>query len=203
MIDIRDFISNFPSLFQDEGHRNPWEIISNLKLTITKIIDSLGDEFNIENEVAIHKSSVLENGITLKGPIIIMENCHIGANVYLREGIFLDSSVKVGPGSEIKSSLIFSDSAVAHLNYIGNSIIGRKVNFEAGSVVANHFNERSNKMIKVCYRNNIIETGVKKFGALVGDYSKIGANGVLSPGTILEKNSVVRRLELVEQLSEK
>ena len=129
-----------------------------------------------------------------------MDKCQIGANTYFREGVFLDSSVKIGACSEIKSSMIFSGTAVAHLNYIGNSLIGRNVNFEAGSIAANHYNERIDKRIHVSFQNQVIDTGLDKFGALVGDNSRIGANGVLSPGTILTKNAIVKRLELVEQL---
>ncbi len=77
------------------------------------------------------------------------------------------------------------------------------MNFEAGSIAANHYNERENKRIRIKYNNTIIDTGVEKFGALVGDNSRIGANGVLSPGTILEKKSIVKRLELIEQVKEK
>ena len=132
-----------------------------------------------------------------------MDKCQIGANAYFREGVFLDSSVKIGPCSEIKGSMIFSGTAIAHLNYIGNSIIGRNVNFEAGSIAANHYNERTNKRISVSFNNQTIDTGLEKFGALVGDNSRIGANGVLSPGTILKKDSIVKRLELIEQLKEK
>ncbi|MEZ4899372.1 MAG: hypothetical protein R2806_21175, partial [Saprospiraceae bacterium] len=87
----------------------------------------------------------------------------------------------------------------AHFNYIGNSLIGHHVNFEAGSVCANHFNERDDKTIFVMHRGERINTGVIKFGALVGDHVKIGANAVLSPGTILEKNRIVGRLELINQ----
>jgi len=180
----------------------PWEITANLKDIIEEMIPNLGEDFKIENGTAIHKSAILEHGITIKGPVIIMDNCHICANAYLREGVFLDSSVKIGPSSEIKSSMIFSGSAIAHLNYIGNSIIGRNVNFEGGSIAANHYNERVQKKIRVIFRDQIIDTGTEKFGALVGDGSKIGANGVLSPGTILEKGSIVKRLELIEQLKE-
>ncbi len=67
-----------------------------------------------------------------------MENCHMGANTYFREGVFLDTSVKIGPSSEIKSSIICPGTAIAHLNYVGNRIIGQNVNFEAGSIAANH-----------------------------------------------------------------
>ena len=107
--------------------------------------------------------------------------------------------MKIGAGCEIKQSIIFSETAIAHFNYVGNSIIGSNVNFEAGSVAANHYNERKDKTISVLYNGNVIQTNVEKFGSLVGDDSKIGANAVLSPGTILSKNSIVGRLELVEQ----
>jgi bifunctional N-acetylglucosamine-1-phosphate-uridyltransferase/glucosamine-1-phosphate-acetyltransferase GlmU-like protein len=129
-----------------------------------------------------------------------MENCRVGANAYFREGVILDKSVKIGAGCEIKTSFICSNTAIAHFNYIGNSIIGHDVNFEAGSIAANHYNEREDKEISVKVGGEIIQTHSKKFGALVGDGSKIGANAILSPGTILEKNSIVKRLELIEQV---
>lgn len=74
------------------------------------------------------------------------------------------------------------------------------MNFEAGSICANHYNERTDKDIFVKYRDQIIATNSNKFGSLVGDHSRIGANAVLSPGTILEKRSIVKRLELIEQI---
>ena len=203
MIDIKDFISDIPSFLQTKEYSSPWNITARLKDIIEGIIPNLGADFKVDKGVAIHRSAILEPGVTLKSPIIIMDNCIVGANAYFREGVYLDSYVKIGPSSEIKSSLIFSNTAIAHLNYIGNSIIGRDVNFEGGSIAANHYNERADKRIYVYYNNRIIDTGMEKFGALVGDHSKIGANGVLSPGTILEKKSIVKRLELIEQLKEK
>lgn len=80
----------------------------------------------------------------MKGTIIISENCIVGANTYLRGPIFLSNSVKIGPSSEIKQSVIFDNSVIAHFNYIGNSVIGHNTNFEAGSICANHLNERQN-----------------------------------------------------------
>ncbi len=199
-IDINDFISNISEYFKTEQHQLPWELTTNLKEIIESIIPNLNEDFKITDGIAIHKSTIVENGVTIKRPFIAMENCHIGANSYFREGVFLDKLVKIGPSSEIKSSIICSETSIAHLNYIGNSIIGHNVNFEAGSIAANHYNERADKRIRIKYKNEIIDTGVEKFGALVGDNSRIGANGVLSPGTILKKNSIVKRLELIEQL---
>ena len=202
MVKLSDFISNFPFQFPIEFETAPWNLIKDLKQVLAQLIENLDDEFEVKNGVAIHKTAIIEPNVTLNAPIIIHANCKVGANSYFREGVFLDKSVKIGPSCEIKSSIICEQTAIAHLNYIGNSIIGKRVNFEGGSIAANHYNERENKLIKVIHDGMIQETGVIKFGSLVGDDSKIGANAVLSPGTILEKKSIVRRLELVEQVKE-
>lgn len=200
MITIDDLIERFSLVFPTHSNALPWEVTEALKTIIENRIKDLGEDFQIADGVAIHHSAIIEQGAIIKSPAIIGPNCRVNANAYFREGVFLDHSVKIGPGCEIKNSIIFAESAIAHFNYIGNSIIGSHVNFEAGSIAANHYNERTNKEISVLYQSQVIRTGVHKFGALVGDHSKIGANAVLSPGTILEKNSIVKRLELVEQL---
>lgn len=160
----------------------------------------MGDDYLIKNGIAIHKSAVIEESAILKAPIIINEDCFVGANTYLRGGVYLGKRTVVGTSCEIKTTVIISNSAVAHFNFIGDSLIGSNVNFEAGSIIANHFNERTNKQIHVLLNAEVIDTHTEKFGALVGDYSKIGANAVLSPGTLLENNSIVRRLELIQQV---
>lgn len=197
---IDHFIEDFSKTFSDLSTSEPWNITNDLKIIIEKMILNLNDDYIIQDNIAIHKSATIENNVTIKKPAIIGENCYIGANAYFREGVYLDKSVKIGPGCEIKNSIICSGTAIAHFNYIGNSIIGRNINFEAGSIAANHYNERANKKISVLYDNKIIETNSDKFGSLVGDNSRVGANAVLSPGTILVKNSIVKRLELVEQV---
>ncbi len=198
-MDLSSFISSLPFYHMLEQYRYPWEITNNLEKIIDAVLPSLGSDFVIEGRTAIHKSVVVEDKATIKGPVIVMANCNIGPHAYLREGVILDRSVKIGHSSEVKCSIICSGTALAHLNYVGNSIVGKDVNFEAGSIIANHYNERVDKRISVKLNGKIINTGVKKFGAVVGDYSKIGANGVLSPGTLLRKNSIVKRLELVKQ----
>ena len=199
MISILDFINNFSETFAAEIDFLPWEITKNISAILEKKIAELIADYKIENGIAIHKSATIEQGAILKAPIIISENCFVGANAYLRSGVYLAESVTVGPGCEIKSSIIFAKTTIAHFNFIGDSIIGNHVNFEAGAHTANHYNERTDKQISVFFNGKIIETDTEKFGALVGDHSKIGANAVLSPGTILPKNSIVKRLELVEQ----
>ena len=192
-----NYIARFKDYFDDDL---PWLIIQNLESIIFEKIKLLSDDFEINNGIAIHKTAIVEKNAILKAPLIIEENCFVAANACLRNGVFLSKNVKIGMGVEIKSSIILNNSAIAHFNFIGDSIIGENVNFEAGSITANHFNERENKEIFVKIDDNIINTKVVKFGSLIGDYSKIGANAVLSPGTILKKNSVVKRLELIEQI---
>ncbi|SDL43457.1 DapH/DapD/GlmU-related protein [Kriegella aquimaris] len=202
MIAITKFFSNFPMTTETLEQKKPWEITSEVRNLVEKAIAELDDNYAIDNGIAVHKTAIIEPGVTLKSPVIVSENCFIGANAYFREGVFLDKNVRIGPGCEIKSTIICSNTAIAHFNYIGNSIIGQDVNFEAGAIAANHYNERKSKDIRVKFKGKIINTGVSKFGALVGDGSKIGANAVLSPGTLLEKNTTVKRLELVEQAKE-
>ena len=202
MLKLIDFIAQFPMPISINQQEQPWLIIKDIESIIESYIQTLDSNFIIESGIAIHKTALIENGVTLKAPVVIGANCKIGANAYFRAGVFLNESVKIGPSSEIKSSIIGKESAIAHMNYIGNSLIGNNVNFEAGSIAANHFNERKEKAIKIIYDGIIHETGLRKFGAIVGDNSKIGANAVLSPGTILAKSSIVKRLALIEQLSE-
>lgn len=185
-------------LKQVMSNQLPWELTSNIENCILKLIPLLDDNYIVQDNVAIHKSAIIENNVVLKGPIIVEKECFIGANSYLRNGVYLDESVSIGAGCEIKSSYILKKSAIAHFNFIGNSVIGSSVNFEAGAVVANHYNEREVKRIFVKWNQKKEDTKVDKFGALVGDFSKIGANAVLSPGTILPKHTIVKRLELVE-----
>ncbi|MEY8761839.1 DapH/DapD/GlmU-related protein [Chryseobacterium tongliaoense] len=199
MINISDFIENF-SVFNSDVALQPWEIINNLDDLLQEKFSDIGENYIISGDIAIHKTAVVEQNIILKGRIIVGENTVIGANAYLRGPVYIGKNVKIGPGSEIKQSIIFNETAVAHFNYIGNSIIGNRINFEAGSICANHYNERKNKEISILFNGEIVRTGSVKFGSLVGDGSRIGANAVLSPGTILDKESIVKRLELIEQL---
>lgn len=198
MINIETYINGFSEQVNQPG-KAPWEITQNLNQLITSHIALLGDDYIVNNDVAIHKTAIIENNVTMKPPIIIGKNCFIGANSYLRNGVYLMDKVSIGTGCEIKTSLIFPNSAIGHFNFIGDSIIGRRVNFEAGSITANHYNEREEKEITVIHLSKKINTHATKFGSLVGDDSKIGANAVLSPGTILRPKSIVKRLELIEQ----
>lgn len=199
MIDVKMYVRDFKLNFPDYITLAPWEVTDKLECILSEQIKTLSSDYIIDKNIAIHNTAIIESGVVLKGTIIISENCVISANAYLRGPIFLGQSVKVGPCSEIKQSIIMGDTALAHFNYIGNSIIGKSVNFEAGSICANHYNERHIKNIIITHNDILIDSKTEKFGSLVGDDSKIGANAVLSPGSVLSPRSVVRRLELIDQ----
>ena len=176
LIFLRNFIEPLPGLPDGMEELLPWELTRKLPDIIMLMMKDLNDEYTITAGVAIHHSAIVDRNSVIKGPAIISEDCFVGMNVLLRDGIFLGSGSRIGPGCEIKMSLIGNHTSIAHFNFIGDSLIGHHVNFEAGAIIANHFNERENKMISVMLDGQPIETGVTKFGALVGDDCKIGAN---------------------------
>jgi UDP-N-acetylglucosamine diphosphorylase / glucose-1-phosphate thymidylyltransferase / UDP-N-acetylgalactosamine diphosphorylase / glucosamine-1-phosphate N-acetyltransferase / galactosamine-1-phosphate N-acetyltransferase len=203
MIDLSFFIQPFPLPREIINDYQPWQVTAHLDEILTRYLPFLSKDYRISNNQAIHHSARIEPGVILKGTVIIGADCFLATGAYLRGGVFLDNKVGIGPGCEIKSSVIARGTTIAHFNFIGNSLIGNNVNFEAGSLIANHYNERENKRIFVSLNSEILDTGLDKFGALVGDNSKIGANAVLSPGTVLTPGSIIKRLELIEQVKEK
>jgi NDP-sugar pyrophosphorylase family protein len=196
---ISHYIREFDRYFPHARDLMPWHIPGKARELIRILISDLTDDYRVSGEVAIHKDASVEEGVVLKGPIIISDKVFIGAHAYLRGGVYLAPNASVGPGCEIKSSIIMPHSALAHFNFVGDSILGAHVNMEAGSIIANYHNDRTDRTITVRDGQQIIRTDVEKFGGIVGDGSKIGANAVLSPGTILAKNYIVKRLELIQQ----
>lgn len=198
---IKNCYSSLPVL---RNYNFPWEITSNLTQVIALLLSELsGSEFDIKNNIAIHKSATIEENVTVKEYSIIGKKSIVKSGSYLRSGVYIGEGVVIGANCEIKQSIIFNQSSVAHLNYVGNSIIGEDVNMEAGSILANHFNERENKEIKVVMEGSIVDTDTVKFGSLLGDNSRIGANAVLNPGTILHRGAIVGRLVHIDQIAEK
>jgi NDP-sugar pyrophosphorylase family protein len=203
LIRIDEYISEFKLISSYCGDSPPWSICAQASEILQNLSKDLGSEYIFDNAIAIHKTAVVEKGVTFKGPTIVGKHSFVSANCYFRDGVFLGEGVKIGPSCEIKASFIFSNSAIAHFNYVGNSLIGSHVNLEAGVVLANHFNVRDNKEIFIIIGEKVQATGATKFGAVVGDNTKIGANSVTTPGTILGKNSIVERLTLVNQIKPK
>lgn len=131
--------------------------------------------------------------------MIIGSNCFIANGSLVRGGVILETNCTIGHCSELKTAFLFTGSKLAHLNFVGDSVIGSDVNIEGGAVIANYRNEWLDKEIQVFHQNQRIATGVLKFGSLVGDHSRIGANAVIAPGAILSPNTIIRRGEAVDQ----
>lgn len=199
MISINDYLSSFSRNFPTQVLKAPWNITQKIEEIILEKLNRCGSDFDLNGNIAVHKTAKIEEGVILKGPLIISENCFIAAHAYLRAGVFCDRNVTIGPGCEVKSTIILEKSTLAHFNFAGDSVIGSNVNLEAGSILANYHNDRDNKEIYILFNGKPAPTGSHKFGALIGDHSKIGANAVLSPGTILKPKSIVSRLALVNQ----
>ena len=196
MLTIRDLMENpLPAI----GHLAPWAATIQAEAIVAEGIKGLGVDYAIADAIAIHESAAVEAGAILKGPCIIGPGCFIAASAYLRGGVWLERDAIVGPACELKSTFIHGGSKAAHLNFVGDSVIGRHCNVEAGAMIANYRNERDDKRIVIIHKDMRIDTGVDKFGAVLGDGTRIGANAVIAPGAILLPGTVVRRLELVDQ----
>jgi NDP-sugar pyrophosphorylase family protein len=192
-----DLVEKIPAL---TSYEYPWQAVEYIEDIIRETLPNLEDDYVVKGEVAIHKDARVDPTATILGPAIIGPDCFVGPHTLLRGGVYVGPSASIGPGCEIKHSIIGENTALAHFNFVGDSVIGSRVNFEAGSITANHYNERDDKMIFAPWDGETVETGVTKFGACIGDGSKIGANAVTSPGTILQPKSIVCRLELIEQI---
>ncbi|MDF0730089.1 LpxA family transferase [Pseudomonas entomophila] len=201
MISIAAFIPAFAaSPFADAT--TPWHLVANLEALVDAQIDHLPtDQYRLDGRVAVHRDAAVEPGAVLKGPLIIGPGCFIATGAYLRGGCWLERDCILGPGAELKTSLMFAGSKLAHFNFVGDSIIGRDVNLEAGSIVCNYRNERTDKEIQVRLQGTLHKTGVQKFGALLGDHTRLGANAVVAPGGLLPMGSIVRRASLLDQES--
>lgn len=177
----------------------PWSIVKQAEQLIRAAVSTLGQGYRVEDGLALHETAIIEQGVILKGAGIIGPRCFIAAGAYLRGGVYLGADCIVGPGSELKTTFLFSGSKLAHLNFVGDSLIGSQVNIEAGAVVANYRNELADKTIRILHGGEIIDTGVEKFGSLIGDGVRVGANAVIAPGAVLAPGEHVPRLSLVDQ----
>ncbi len=176
----------------------PWSVTAKLEEILAAAIPRLPAGYRISGHQAVHESAEIEEGATLKGALIIGPNTYVAKTAYLRGGVFMDEACIVGPSAELKTTIMLRGSKLAHLNFVGDSILGEGVNIEAGAIIANYRNERADKIIRFTHAGDLIDTGAEKFGAIIGDQSRIGANAVIAPGAALAPGSIVPRLALVD-----
>ncbi len=195
MIRVSDYIANFSqSPLAPWADLAPWALAAQAPAIVRQLLAELPvDEYTVQDEIAIHRTAVVEPGALLKGPLIIGAHCFIASGSLLRGGCWVDAHCIIGPGAELKTTFMFSASKLAHFNFVGDSVLGHGINLEAGSIVANYRNERDDKDVQVRIDGELQRTGCDKFGGLLGDQCRIGANAVLAPGAILAPASVVGR----------
>ncbi|QEE16889.1 bifunctional sugar-1-phosphate nucleotidylyltransferase/acetyltransferase [Promethearchaeum syntrophicum] len=165
----------------------PWQILETNHHIISEmntdlIHSSVVEEgsVTIKGIVEIGENTLLKAGTYIEGPLIIGKNCVIGPNAYLRPYSTIGDNCKIGNSSEIKASIIMNHTAVPHLSYVGDSIIGEHVNLGCGTVTANVRLDKKN--ISMELKGNLIETHKRKLGAFIGDYASIGINVNIMPG---------------------
>ena len=143
----------------------------------------------IGEDVFIGEGTVIEDGAMIKGPAIIGRNCEIRHNAYIREHVIIGDHCVVGNACEFKHSLLFNHAVVPHFSYVGDSILGYKAHLGAGVKISNVKLMAGN--VKVLKDNAPFDTGLRKFGALLGDHTDIGCNSVLNPGSIIGRGSLI------------
>jgi len=161
-------------------------LAANLKPALHNTCD--GRAF-IGEQVFIGEGTVVEDGVMIKGPAIIGRNCRIRHNAYIRENVIIGDDCVVGNSTEIKNSLLFNHAVAPHYNYVGDSILGHKAHLGAGVKISNYKLFPGN--IEVVVDGVPFDTGLRKFGALLGDGVEIGCNAVLNPGSIVERGAVI------------
>ncbi len=143
----------------------------------------------ISNSVFVGAGTIIEQGAVLKGPAWIGENCQIRSGCYVRENVVVGDGVVMGNSCEFKNCILFNDVQVPHFTYVGDSILGYKAHLGAGVILSNV--KLDHGEIHVSATDGNIATGLKKFGAIIGDRTEIGCNAVINPGSVLGRDCLV------------
>ena len=180
------------SLF--DGCEHAWDALRRLKEYMASTLRPglnhrpVGESW-IDKDVFIGEGTVVEAGAMIKGPAIIGRNCQIRHNAYFRGHVIVGDECVVGNSCELKHSILFNNCQVPHYNYVGDSILGHKAHLGAGVKVSNIKLDGANVTVEIDGTPH--DTGLRKFGALVGDRTDIGCNAVLNPGSILGRGCVL------------
>lgn len=184
----KDYLSSF---------EYPWQALKGIKDFIIKTGESLPkEEYNeISPQVWVHKEATVAPTAFIGAPAIIGKGTEVRHCAFIRGSALVGESCVVGNSTEVKNAIIFDDVQIPHYNYVGDSILGYKSHLGAGSVTSNVKSDKT--LVAVKYEGEVIETGLKKFGAMVGDGVEVGCNSVLNPGTVIGRNSNIYPLSRV------
>ena len=178
----------------------PWEALAGIADYIRKLGPTL-DPSRFEQlgeEIWVAKSATVAETASLNGPLIIDEDAEIRHCAFIRGSAIIGKGTVVGNSTEIKNDIIFDCVQVPHYNYIGDSILGYRSHMGAGSITSNVKSDKTLVAVKDLHGSGkVIETGLKKFGAMLGDYVEVGCNSVLNPGTVIGPHTNVYPLSRV------
>lgn len=180
-----------------EGCTYPWEVLSKIKDTILKIGPTLSkDEYDQAGEnVWIAKSAKVAPTAFINGPAIIGKDAEIRHCAFIRGSAIVGEGAVVGNSTELKNVILFNKVQVPHFNYVGDSILGYRSHMGAGCITSNVKSDKT--LVKVRIGDEKIETGLKKFGAILGDFVEVGCNTVLNPGSVVGRNTNIYPLSMV------
>lgn len=180
-----------------EGAVYPWEVLPKIKEFIVKLGNTLDPEIYEKRgeDIWVAKSAKVAPSAYLGGPLIICENAEIRHCAFIRGSAIVGAGAVVGNSTELKNAVLFDGVQVPHYNYVGDSILGYKAHTGAGAITSNLKSDK--KLVTVMCDGEKVETGVKKFGAMLGDFADIGCNSVLNPGTVVGRRTRVYPLSMV------
>ena len=180
-----------------EGKTYPWELLPLIKDFIIKLGNTLDlDEYDkIGENIWAAKSVKIAPTASINGPCIIGKDAEIRQCAFIRGNAIVGEGAVVGNSTELKNVILFNKVQVPHYNYVGDSILGYKAHMGAGSITSNVKSDK--KLVVVHGKDFAVETGMKKFGAMLGDNVEVGCNSVLNPGTVVGRNSNIYPLSCV------
>ena len=177
----------------------PWDMLDANKVLLENIDDT--HEGTVEPYATLHgnvkvgENTIVRNGAYIVGPVVIGENCDIGPNCFIRPSTAIGNDVHIGNAVEIKNSIIMDGTKIGHLSYLGDSVIGTACNFGAGTKVANL--RHDNKNVKSMVKGELVDTGRRKLGVIMGDDVHTGINTSINIGTVMEPGSSTMPGEVV------
>lgn len=183
-----------------EGATYPWEVLSKISAFILQLGSTLSEEEyeKIGEDVWIARSATVAPTAYIHGPAIIGKNAEVRHCAFIRGNAIVGECAVVGNSTELKNVVLFNKVQVPHYNYVGDSILGYKAHMGAGSITSNVKSDK--KLVVVKDGRERIETGLKKFGAMLGDEVEVGCGSVLNPGTVVGRHSSIYPLSSVREV---
>ena len=170
------------------GFTYPWEALSGIKQLILSLGEHLGDDYKeVKPQVWVHKTATVAPTAFLGAPCIIGAGTEVRHCAFVRGSALVGENCVVGNSVELKNVILFDNVQVPHYNYVGDSILGYKSHMGAGSLTSNVKSDKT--LVVVKSKDQQIPTGLKKFGAMLGDFVEVGCNSVLNPGTVIGPHS--------------